>query len=80
MKMEIRRYGIEIIPQSEQDEAYIETVLGITREHPHALVVRRHVIGIDTALALLEIKRAPPCESGERAPQPSAAPGDEVTR
>ena len=55
MKMEVGRYGIEIIPESQIDEAYIEEVLGLKKEDD-ICICRRGVIGEDR-LAFIVIER-----------------------
>jgi len=52
MRMKLRRDWIEIIPENEEDEVYIEHVLG---EHP--VVERVNAAGL-SKLALLRIRKA----------------------
>ena len=56
MKLRVDRYSIKIIPESETDEAYIEEVLGLKESGSRTNVVRVAPIGIDHALAYVEIK------------------------
>ena len=46
MKMDIRRYGIQIIPENDEDEAYIEEVLGLTTITSEASCTRKNAIGM----------------------------------
>jgi len=53
MRMKVKRDGIEIVPEDEEDEAYIEHVLG---DHP--VVERVNVHGL-SRLAYLLVKKGP---------------------
>ncbi len=53
MRMKVKRDGIEIVPENEEDEAYIEHVLG---DHP--VVERVNVHGL-SRLAYLLVKKGP---------------------
>lgn len=46
MRMEVRRYGIAIIPENESDEAYIEEVLGMRGAGSQAVCIREDAIGL----------------------------------
>jgi len=46
MKMDIRRYGIQIIPENDEDEAYIEEVLGLKTVKSVASCTRENAIGL----------------------------------
>ena len=56
MRMEIKRYGIEIIPEDEEDIAYIEEVLGLKNEGDKADVIRYNVFGT-LSLGYVTIKK-----------------------
>ncbi len=58
MKMQITRYSIQIVPETPQDEAFLEIILGFS---PNALggqaeATRVNVVGL-SALAYVEIKK-----------------------
>lgn len=55
MKFKVGRYGIEITPEGEQDQAYIEEVLRLRRKGDRCAAVRVATLGIDTALAFVEV-------------------------
>ena len=55
MKMELKRKSIQIIPETEQDEVYLEEVLGLYRDGDSAKAVR--VGQDDETWAFLEVKR-----------------------
>ena len=57
MKLEIGRYSIKIIPENEQDEAYIIDTLGLKKKDETVPLKRIAVMGIDTAIAYLEAKK-----------------------
>ena len=57
MKLRVDRYSIKIIPESEIDEAYIEEVLGMRGIGSKANTVRVAPMGLDHALAYIEVKR-----------------------
>jgi len=46
MKFEIERYGIKIIPENEEDEAYIEDTLGVTNENHTISLYRVNLFGM----------------------------------
>lgn len=54
MKMKVGRHGIKIIPESEKDEAYIESTLGLTVENQFIRLKRVAPFGLSTAIAYLE--------------------------
>ena len=55
MKLNTHRYGLEIVPESPQDEAFIEEVLGLHTAGQSVELVRRNAIGLG-ALAFLETR------------------------
>lgn len=64
MKLEVTRYGLKIIPENAQDEAFIEEVLGlrnlsddIGKPHPKCELVRMNVFNT-SKLAYIESKKA----------------------
>ena len=56
MKLKVNRYSLQIIPENETDEAYIEEVLGLKESDSRTNAVRVAPIGLDHALAYVEIK------------------------
>lgn len=46
MKFRVGRMGIDIIPEDEQDEAYIEDTLGLKKHHASTLLVRENAHGL----------------------------------
>lgn len=52
MQMVIDRHGIKIIPQSKQDEAYIEDTLSLKKGGDSILLVRENVIGFHSLAQL----------------------------
>ena len=56
MEMKIERNCIEIIPENEEDEAYLEEVLGLKKDGDVAVAIRRDVYGIDK-MAFVEIRK-----------------------
>jgi hypothetical protein len=56
MKMEIRRDEIAIIPQDEEDIAYLEDVLGFDSEHPEGKIKR---VNVSSTSSLAYIKIVP---------------------
>lgn len=53
MKLEVTRYGLKIVPENAQDEAYIEEVLGlrnlsddVAKPPKRCELVRRNAIGL----------------------------------
>lgn len=57
MKLQINRYYISIIPESEVDEAYLEEVLGLKEAHQEATAERINAMGLN-CWAYLVIRRA----------------------
>ena len=58
MKFEVERYGIVIIPEGKQDDAYIEDTLGLRKEGDSILLVRQNSIGMPR-LASLQTEHPP---------------------
>jgi hypothetical protein len=56
LRLKVGRYCIEIIPENETDEAYIEEVLGLTNEIPEITARRCNVAGT-SQLGHIEIRR-----------------------
>lgn len=46
MKFKVTRLGIDILPENEQDEAYIEDTLGLTDDNQAILLVRQNAHGL----------------------------------
>jgi hypothetical protein len=55
MKLKVLRYSIDIIPESIQDEAFIEEVLKLKNEGDEAQIKRINVMKL-SGIAYLEIK------------------------
>jgi len=55
MKLEVERYRIKIIPESEIDEAYLEEVLGLKKKEDTIKAKRVNAINM-SCWAYLEIK------------------------
>lgn len=58
MKLSLRSYAIEIIPETVQDEVYLETVLGLKSESCRAVAGRVNVMGL-SCWAYVEVRREP---------------------
>ena len=54
MKFVMKKYGIQIIPENEQDEAYIEDTLKLRREGDSLPLTRVAYYGLPNSLAHLE--------------------------
>ena len=46
MKFELKRYWIEVIPESEEDEAFIKDTLGLRKADDHIRLVRKNAVGL----------------------------------
>jgi hypothetical protein len=46
MKFIVERYGIEIVPENKEDEAYIEDTLGLKKDFDSVPLVRQNAIGM----------------------------------
>jgi len=57
MRMILEKECIQIIPEDEQDEVYLEAVLNLRKEHDKAIAVRVAPYGLHGAWAYLEIKK-----------------------
>ena len=55
MRLVAKRDSIQIIPENEIDEAYIEEVLGLKQRGDTAVAVRVSPIGLDHTLAFVQI-------------------------
>jgi len=53
MKFEIRRFGIVVIPETDEDKAYIEDTLGLRGEGDAVHLQRRNAHGLNS-IAYLE--------------------------
>ena len=58
MRFEIRRHGIAVIPETKEDEAYIEDTLGLRRDGDAVLLRRRNAMGL-SCIAFLETTAQP---------------------
>jgi len=56
MKFEIKKTSIRIIPENEEDEVYLESVLRLRKTGDCATVVRIAPYGLDSAWAYAEVK------------------------
>ena len=59
MKVKYGKLGIEIIPESDQDEVYLESVLNLRRKGDKAVAERIAPVGLDHAWAYLKIEKNP---------------------
>lgn len=62
MRLQVSRYSIEIIPDSHEDEAYLEEVLGLKQfgDDPPATCEAKRVNAIGlSAWAYLQLKKKP---------------------
>ena len=57
MKLTVTRYSVEVIPESPQDEAYIEEVLGLKKEGDCVVLTRKNISGC-AGIAYLEAKKS----------------------
>ena len=58
MRFEVRRYHLVVIPENDEDNAYIEDTLGLKSDRQAIQLVRRNVIGL-RCIAYLETFVAP---------------------
>ena len=58
MKVEFKKQSIEIIPQNDQDEVYLESVLNLHKKGDKAVAIRVAPMSLDHAWAYLEIKKS----------------------
>lgn len=67
MKFRIERYGIEVIPETDQDHAYIEDTLGLKKDGESVSLVRQNVHGLNSTAYLtthpFPLKKTAPEES-----------------
>ena len=57
MKMNITRSGIKILPENDQDEAYIKDTLGLIEKDMSIKCVRKSPMGLPHAIGWLEIEK-----------------------
>jgi hypothetical protein len=57
MKFEIRRDGIVVIPENDQDRAYIEDTLGLKKDGEYILLTRKNAHGLGSIAYLETVKR-----------------------
>lgn len=60
MKLVVAKGGLRIVPENEQDEAYIEDTLGLHEEGDKIALMRIAPAGLRLALAYLEARGASP--------------------
>ena len=60
MKVEYGIHCIRIIPENNQDHVYLEAFLGLLKKGDKAIAERVAVIGLDAALAYVEVKKETP--------------------
>lgn len=56
MKVKYNKYSIQIIPESDQDEVYLESVLGLNKKNDTAQATRIATMGLNGSWAYVEIK------------------------
>lgn len=56
MIMEICRDSIHIVPESKEDEAFLEDTLGVTRSRPLTTARRVHALGLPMAWGYLAVE------------------------
>ena len=56
MKLEVGRNTLKIIPETPQDEAYIEDTLGLYAKGDAIALIRVACIGLDRTIAYLETR------------------------
>jgi len=52
MQMNVHRYGIDIIPETDEDTAYIEDTLGLENDGDFVKLVRRNAMDLSCIAAL----------------------------
>jgi len=57
MKFNITKNSIQIIPQDDEDEVYLESVLNLWKKDDEAIVVRVAPYNLDHSWAYAEVKR-----------------------
>lgn len=57
MRVEYKKTSIQIIPENDQDEVYLERVLNLRKKGDKAIVERIAPFDLDHAWAYLEIKK-----------------------
>lgn len=68
MKLKVNRYSLQITPENETDEAYIEEVLGLRYDGDVVHLVRDNAMGL-SCIAHLETRTV---EQDERRKEPPA--------
>jgi len=58
MKVDYRKYSIEIIPENDQDEVYLESVTKLKTKGQRCIAERVAAMGMDNVWAYLRIKAA----------------------
>jgi hypothetical protein len=59
MELKINRYSLQIIPEDEVDEAYIEEVLGMKKAGDYVILKRVNSVGL-SCIAYLNTELPPP--------------------
>lgn len=59
MKFEIRRHSIVVIPETDEDRAYIEDTLGLKKDGDALLLRRKNAMGIGSIAYLETIHEMP---------------------
>ena len=60
MRLEVGRNTLKIIPETPEDEAYIEDTLGLRKNGDTAILRRIAPIGLDFTIAFLEVRASQP--------------------
>jgi hypothetical protein len=76
MKFRVERRGISIIPENEQDEAYIEDTLGLKNHHDSIPLVRENAHGLSCMGKLSTHPFPAPKEKERDREQPTASSGN----
>jgi hypothetical protein len=58
MRVEYRKESIEIIPEGDLDEVYLESVLCLHKKGDKAVATRMAPMGLDHAWAYLDIRKS----------------------
>jgi hypothetical protein len=56
MELKVNRYGLQIIPKDEIEEAYIEEVLGLKNPGDYVLLKRVNSVGLSCISHLVTVK------------------------
>ena len=57
MRMVLGKVSIEIIPENDQDEVYLESILGLQKAGEKADAIRIPPMGLEYSWAYLEIRK-----------------------